>query len=106
MVTRVFTSAKAYLWKACAMSKLFNNIVYVSYFTVEPKAEQLPEFLKRFDQEVMGSDSEFWVLGQMAALIQNPPSAAIRTFPTITDLVKNYKISETQYICLTFFYIC
>lgn len=70
------------------VKKLFNNIVYVSYFTVEPKAEQLPEFLKRFDQEVMGSDSEFWVLGQMASLIQNPPSTAIRTFPTITDLVK------------------
>jgi len=67
--------------------RIFDNIVYVTYLTVEPKPDQIDAFLTQFHGEVMGADSEFWILGNQTALIKNPPSASIKTFPNITALV-------------------
>ncbi|HOZ74209.1 MAG TPA: MerR family transcriptional regulator [Flavobacterium sp.] len=69
------------------VKQLFSNIVYVSYFTVEPKVENLSDFMEQFNQEVMGADSAFWVLGKMASSIKSLPNPRMRTFGTIAELV-------------------
>lgn len=69
------------------VKRLFSNIVYLSYLTVEPKPEQLDQFLETFNENVMGADSEFWMLGKQTAMIQNFPSSRMKAFATINAVV-------------------
>ena len=43
----------------------FENIVFVSYFTVRPRLDDLPDYLKEFEESILSKkmQSEFWILG-------------------------------------------
>lgn len=69
------------------LKKLFRNIVFVSYLTVEPQLEALAQYLARFQKEVMDQDTQFWILGKRSRDITGGLPANIRVFSTITQLV-------------------
>ncbi len=43
----------------------FENLVFISYFTVKPTVENLPEYLEEFNNKVLTEkkDTELWILG-------------------------------------------
>ena len=71
------------------MKHYFDNIIYVSYLTVQPTADDVNDYLKELATEVMNPNSQFWLLGRMTEFIdkeQLPKSFSI--FNSIPDLVK------------------
>ncbi len=48
------------------LKKLFANITYVSYFTVEPARQAIAEYVDYFEKEVLEENSEFWILGALS----------------------------------------
>jgi len=69
------------------LKKLFKDIVYVSYLTVEPQVSELDVYLKRFSKAVMDETSQFWLLGKRAQNISEPLPDNIRVFSQISELV-------------------
>lgn len=45
---------------------LFDNVTYVTYFTVEPKPEDVLRYLDDFYREIMTENCELWLLGNRA----------------------------------------
>lgn len=69
------------------LKKLFNDIVFVSYLTVEPQADDLHHYLARFEKEVMDKTAQFWILGKRSRDITQGLPLNMRVFPNITQLV-------------------
>ncbi len=74
-----------------ALKKLYNNIVFVSYFTVYPHEDDFIEYMKDVDENLLRkSTDQFWVLGKRTttlrdSLFQN----IIKRFDNIPALIKN-----------------
>ena len=71
------------------MKHYFDNIIYVSYLTVQPTADDVNDYLKELATEVMDGDSQVWLLGRMTEFIdrkQLPKDFSV--FNSISDLVK------------------
>jgi DNA-binding transcriptional MerR regulator len=47
--------------------RYFDNIVYISYFTVAPLKEHVDQYVSRVTQEILDDGSEFWLLGRNTA---------------------------------------
>jgi len=69
------------------IKNLFQNVVYVSYLTVEPKSDDLANYLKRFTTDIMDETSEFWILGKRVDEISGRLPSNIRTFSQLTELL-------------------
>lgn len=72
------------------LQKFYNNIVFLSYFTVKPDKDHISKYIEDFNNNIQKNDnSEFWILGKMldnidtSILPQN-----IKTFSSIENLVK------------------
>ncbi|RYG41828.1 MAG: MerR family transcriptional regulator [Chitinophagaceae bacterium] len=48
----------------------FDELVYVSYFTVTPAGAELPEYLNKFKRALLDKSAELWVLGRQSAAVQ------------------------------------
>lgn len=70
------------------LKKYFDNIVYVSYLTVQPTKDVINDYLQRIATEIMEADSQVWFLGRMTEFIdlKKIPNN-IKTFRSIQDLV-------------------
>jgi len=70
------------------IKKYFDNIVYVSYLTVQPTKDVIDDYLQRIATEIMEADSQVWFLGRMTEFIdlKKIPNN-IKTFHSIQDLV-------------------
>jgi len=71
------------------VSKYFENITYVSYFTVEPASDLVLPYIKHIHNEIIRHNSELWLLGRNLSGIEEemlPPS--VRKFTSISDFVK------------------
>ncbi len=70
------------------LKKYFDNIVYVSYLTVQPTKDVINDYLQRIATEIMEADSQVWFLGRMTEFIdlKKIPNN-IKTFHSIQDLV-------------------
>ncbi|NNE31547.1 MAG: MerR family transcriptional regulator [Winogradskyella sp.] len=68
----------------------YNDIIYVSYFTVMPDKDHIADYISEFNKKVLTSKSiEFWVLGKMLnALDLNDLPSQISPFKSIQTLMK------------------
>lgn len=67
--------------------KLFDKVVFVSYFTVQPEPEKIDEYLAHFSDFILShSMNEFWVLGKQAKF-SNMTFKNIRTFSGIQEMM-------------------
>ena len=67
----------------------FDNITYVCYMTVEPNKSEVNEYIKEVNTEILDMSSNLWVIGRMAAHIdQKNISNKTTIFKTIEELVE------------------
>lgn len=68
----------------------FDNLVFLTYMTVEPDKEAINDYIKKVNDEViMTHNSEFWVLGKMTEHIDEKLHKNIKIFKSIPEVV-NY----------------
>jgi DNA-binding transcriptional MerR regulator len=71
------------------MKKYFDNIVYVSYLTVEPTKDALHDYMNEITTKILNSNSQVWLLGRMVEYIDtNTISNKISIYHSISDAVK------------------
>ena len=69
------------------LSKIYDNIRFISYFTVKPTDEN--KYLKQFSNELLSEiDAEFWVLGKKSETITEIPSDKIKIMKSLEELVR------------------
>ena len=66
----------------------YDNITYISYFTIKPDVENVISYLNECDDIIMKTpNTNFWVLGQMISAIDSDKIPnKIKTFNSIKDL--------------------
>lgn len=71
--------------------KYYENIHFVSYFTVSPTKDELEKYINRFEREVnTQSNSKLWVLGyQVQHVIQENLPNSVKTFNSVERLVSH-----------------
>jgi DNA-binding transcriptional MerR regulator len=70
------------------MKKHFDNIVYVSYLTIEPTKDTIDGYVKEISEKVLEGNAEIWFIGRMTEFIDTKKiSSAISVFTSIADLV-------------------
>ena len=72
------------------MKNHFVNITYICYSTVEPDKNEINNYVKKFDDEVLDETSDLWVIGRMIENIDSKLlSKKISIFSSIKELVNN-----------------
>ncbi len=72
------------------VTKFFDNITYVSYFTVKPMRDEVDSYLEKIHEQIIQSGSDLWVLGRMLEDVNRAELPdSIKVFTSIQDLVKN-----------------
>jgi len=68
----------------------YDDLIFVSYFTIKPEKENLQDYLDEFDDKILkNSNSKFWILGKIMDDMQGKTlSKNISTFSSIHNLVK------------------
>jgi len=68
----------------------YNDINFISYFTVKPEKADLHDYIKEFYETILKSNkSELWLLGRLLKHINRARlPQQIKTFPTIESLLK------------------
>jgi hypothetical protein len=66
------------------------EVVFISYFTTKPEAEELLGYLHEFENKILSqSNAKFWILGKMLDYMNNKKLPKnITAFSSIADLVK------------------
>lgn len=71
-----------------AMKQYFDNIIYISYLTVQPSRDVIDDYLKEIATEIMDVNSKVWLLGRMTQFVDvNQLPKDISVFNSISDLV-------------------
>lgn len=72
------------------LTKYYESLHFVSYFTVEPSKDKINKYIKEFNTNVnQDGRSKLWVLGyQIEHLNKNNLSPTLRTFNSIEQLVQ------------------
>lgn len=53
------------------LSAHFQNIIFLTYWTVAPETDTIPDYLKKVQSEILNTDStELWILGKMIRYIE------------------------------------
>jgi len=69
------------------MKNLFSDITFVSYFTVEPKAEEVDTYLDKVYAQVMDENSELWIFGKRSQSIEKS-RARLTVFNSLRNAVE------------------
>lgn len=71
----------------------YDDLVFLSYFTIKPLKEEIETYIKDFDKIILqNSNAEFWILGQMLnALNLNNLPKKITPFKSIQEVVSKLK---------------
>ncbi len=70
------------------LSKYFSNIVYISYFTVQPIKEEVHDYIREIQTEVLDKTSELWLLGRNTEDVKTEQLPVnIKIFQSIPALV-------------------
>jgi len=75
------------------LKNYYDNLVFVSYFTIKPLKEEINKYLKTFEKKLLkDTNSKFWILGKMVDYIdtENLPEN-IKTFNSIKSIVSEFK---------------
>ena len=71
------------------LKKYFDNIVYVSYLTVQPTRDAIADYLKEISAKIIDANSQVWLLGRMTRFIDaNQLPDNISVFDSISDMVQ------------------
>ena len=71
------------------MKRYFNNIVYISYVTVEPNKDEINDYIKTINSEILDETSHIWYIGKMTEHIkENNLKENSKIFSSIKDLVE------------------
>lgn len=71
------------------MKNYYDNIVFVTYMTVEPKADDINEYVKEFSDTILTQNSKLLILGRMVEFIdENKLSNQVSKFNSISDFVQ------------------
>ncbi|MFN3909560.1 MAG: MerR family transcriptional regulator [Flavobacterium sp.] len=70
-----------------ALKKYFNNLVYVTYITVEPDKDEINPYLKNLTELLITEedDTEIWVLGRQVEFIKQNHHPKLKTFQSIKE---------------------
>lgn len=64
------------------LKQMHDNLIFVTYLTVTPGANELPDYLTRFSSKLLTeTDSELWIAGQMARHFKPSPR-----YPNVTTI--------------------
>jgi hypothetical protein len=68
--------------------KFYDDITFVSYFTVKPEKEDIESYLEEFQKLLLKNNNELWILGYMLESLDldNLPKN-IKAFQSIEELV-------------------
>ncbi len=70
------------------LKRYFNDIVYISYITVEPNKEEVNSYVKLINEEIIDETTQVWYIGKMTDYIDKSKiSINSRIFPSIMELV-------------------
>lgn len=71
------------------IKRYFDNVVYISYMTVEPTKDNISDYMKEIHKEILeGENSELWAIGRMTEFIKPNQNSKIKTFNSILELSK------------------
>ncbi|TCK66617.1 B12 binding protein [Winogradskyella wandonensis] len=68
----------------------YDDLVFVSYFTIKPEKEEIDKYIKDFDKKILQkSNAEFWILGRMLdSLDLEKLPKKIKPFKSIQSVVE------------------
>lgn len=71
------------------MKNYFDNIVYISYLTVQPTKDAIDDYINEISAKIIDANSQIWFLGRMTEFIntKNLPDT-ISIFNSISNLVQ------------------
>lgn len=71
------------------MKNYFDNIIYISYLTVQPTKDAIDDYIKEISTKIIDPNSQIWFLGRMTEFIdtKNLPDT-ISVFNSISNLVQ------------------
>ncbi len=86
----IFLGASVPISSLTDILNYYDNVTFISYFTVKPLKDDLPQYLADFNAKLLkNSKHEFWILGQMTQHIDTTTVPdTIRTFKTIHSLIE------------------
>ena len=71
------------------IKRYFDNVVYISYMTVEPTKDNISDYMKEIHKEILeGENAELWAIGRMTEYIKPNQNSKIKTFNSILELSK------------------
>lgn len=85
----VYLGANVPLSCLADIRKYFDNVTFVSYFTVKPLTEDIDAYLSKMLGEIIAPDAEVWLLGRNTMALEKdklPPRVSV--FGSIDHLVK------------------
>ncbi len=72
------------------IKRYFDSVVYVCYMTVEPLKENVNNYLKELQQEIIeGENSEMWAIGRITEFIKQEKHPNVKVFNSINELANN-----------------
>ncbi|WP_162628167.1 MerR family transcriptional regulator [Arcticibacterium luteifluviistationis] len=73
-----------------SLRKQFENIVWVSQFTVSPKSDQIAEYLEQVKELLIDKNNEYWAISYRMDQVEiNSEQKALKTFTSIEEAIKN-----------------
>ena len=72
------------------LKKYYDEIIFISYFTVKPEKAQINQYLEDFRELILTNDKiELWILGKMLNTLNlNNLPKGVSAFMSIQDLFK------------------
>ncbi|TRZ42769.1 MerR family transcriptional regulator [Robertkochia solimangrovi] len=69
----------------------YDNLVFITYFTISPALREVPEYLQQFSQEILkGGTGALWVLGkQLESLAPKEIPKGIETFRSLREVISH-----------------
>lgn len=72
-----------------ALKDYYDEIIFVSYFTIKPEKAEIDDYFKKFDELLLrNSNTKLWVLGQMLAVVDiEKLSDQVTTYTSIKSMI-------------------
>ncbi|MCA0132360.1 MerR family transcriptional regulator [Winogradskyella alexanderae] len=88
----IFLGFSVPLESLSSLQDYYDELIYISYFTVKPEKAEIEQYIKDFDKLLIsnGSNTKLWILGQMLnALDLDKLPKGVTAFKSIQSLIEN-----------------
>ena len=70
------------------LNKHFQNIIFISYMTIEPETGTLGDYIQNIHQQVLKEDSELWLCGRMTEYLSDRKrEPQTKVFHSVLELI-------------------